>query len=178
MDPSATALWMNLAKAHRLGGDDEAERIALEQALAIDQLHLMALIRLAELHERLGQIGAATDRWTMVLGLCAQIPDPTPQLIGMINHARAFVAGRQHALAEAVETDLSDALGSASERDRRRATAAAELMVGRRKIFTSQCHGFFYPFLPADEFFDREHFPWLARLEAATADIREELEAI
>lgn len=61
-DPSAPALWMNLAKAHRLAGDDEAEREALERVLAIDQLHLMALIRLAELHERLGEQGAASDR--------------------------------------------------------------------------------------------------------------------
>jgi aspartate beta-hydroxylase len=135
-DPSAIALWMNLAKAHRLAGDDDAERAALEEALAIDQLHLMALIRLAELHERRAEIGSATDRWAMVLGLCAQIPKPTPQLDAMISHARAFVAERQLALAEAIEANLSDMLGSASERDRRRASAAAELMVGRRKIFT------------------------------------------
>jgi len=177
-DPSAIALWMNLAKAQRLAGDDEAERAALEQALAIDQLHLMALIRLAELHERRGEMGAATDRWTVVIGLCAQIPNPTPQLNALLTHARAFVAERQQVLAEAVEANLSDALGSAGERDRRRVSAAVDLMLGRRKIFTNQCHGFFYPFLPADEFFDREHFPWMAKLEAATPVIREELESI
>ncbi len=177
-DPSAIALWMNLAKACRLAGDDAGERAALEQALGIDQLHLMALIRLAELHERLGQFGSATDRWTMVLGLCAQIPDPTPQLNALIGHARGFIAERQQALAEAIEAELSNALRSASERDRRRASAAVELMLGHRKIYTNQCHGFFYPFLPPDEFFDRVHFPWLAKLEGATVVIREELEAI
>jgi len=177
-DPSAIALWMNLAKAHRLAGNDDAERTALEQALAIDQLHLMALIRLAELHERREEVGAATDRWTMVLGLCAQIPNPTPQLNAMLTHARAFVSERQQALAEAIEANLSGDLGSASERDRRRASAAVDLMLGRRKIFANQCHGFYYPFLPADEFFDREHFPWMAKFEEATPIIREELEAI
>ena len=30
-DPTATALWMNLAKAQRLAGDDDAEESALEQ---------------------------------------------------------------------------------------------------------------------------------------------------
>ena len=138
----------------------------------------MALIRLAELHERRGEMGSATDRWTMVLGLCAQIPNPTPQLNAMISQAQGFVAERQQALTEAVDANLADAIGAASERDRRRASAAVDLMLGRRKTFTNQCHGFFYPFLPADEFFDREHFPWLARLEAASAVIREELEAI
>jgi aspartyl/asparaginyl beta-hydroxylase (cupin superfamily) len=51
-------------------------------------------------------------------------------------------------------------------------------MLGRRTIFANECHGLHYPFLPADEFFDREHFPWLDALEAATDTIREELEAI
>lgn len=169
---------MNLAKAQRLAGDNDAERAALERALTIDQLHLMALIRLAELHERRGEVGAATDQWIIVIGLCTQIPNPTPQLDAMLAHARAFVAERQQALAEAIEASLSGDLASASERDRRRASAAVELMLGRRKVFASQCHGFFYPFLPADEFFDREHSPWMAKLEAATPIIRQELETI
>src|SRR5688572_9397489 len=65
-DPAAPPLWMNLAKAHRLAGDDQAERAALEQVLELDQLHLMARIRLAEWHERNQERGAATDQWTMV----------------------------------------------------------------------------------------------------------------
>jgi aspartate beta-hydroxylase len=177
-DPSIATLWMNLAKAHRLAGDDEAERTALEQALTIDQLHLMALIRLAELHERRREMGAATDRWAMVLGVCAQIANHTPELSAMIGHAHAFVAERQQQLASAVDADLALPLDAANERDRRRASAAVDVMLGRRKIFTNQCHGFYYPFLPADEFFDRKHFPWLKQLEAATPDIREELQSI
>jgi aspartyl/asparaginyl beta-hydroxylase (cupin superfamily) len=114
----------------------------------------------------------------MFLGVCVNIPNHTPELAAMIRHAREFVEARRLALAEAVDDGLGEALARASERDRRRASAAADLMLGRRKTYTNQCHGFFYPFLPADEFFDRDHFPWLVKLEAATAVIREELEAI
>lgn len=177
-DTSATALWMNLAKAHRLAGDDGAERTTLERVLSLDQLHLMALIRLAELHERLGEHGSAEDRWNMVLGICVQIPDRTAQLNALLEHARRFVAARRQALAEAVEGALAANLGAASEGDRRRAAAATDLMLGRRQVFANACHGFYYPFLPADEFFDRGHFPWLEKLEAATPVIREELESI
>lgn len=177
-DPTAPALWMNLAKAQRLAGDDQAERAALEKVLEIDQLHLMGLIRLAELHERIGEVGSATDRWTMVLNLCLQIANPSHELRELMDHARAFVEEQREGLAAAVRRDLDKSLGQASERDRRRASAAIEIMLGRRKAFTNQCHGFYYPFLPADEFFDRNHFPWLERLEADTAVIREELQAI
>ena len=169
---------MNLAKAQRLAGNDEAERNALEQALAIDQLHVMALIRLAELHERLGELGSATDRWSLVLGLCSKMPNASPELRALIAHAEQFVSGRKIALAAAVEAGLAASLETASERDQRRTAAAVDLMLGRRTVYANQCHGFFYPFLPPDEFFDRGHFPWLADLEAATAEIREELDAI
>jgi aspartyl/asparaginyl beta-hydroxylase (cupin superfamily) len=177
-DPSETTLWMNLALAQRLSGNDAAERTALEQVLAIDQIHIMALIRLAELHERRNELGGATDRWAMFLHLGSQFPSPTPELSAMITHAKSFLAEQQQALAAAIDSSLAESLAAASERDRRRASAAADHMLGRRKVFASQCHGFFYPFLPTDEFFDRGHFPWLDRLEAATCVIREELEAI
>jgi aspartate beta-hydroxylase len=177
-DPNAPALWMNLAKAHRAAADDESERAALEQVLAVDQLHLMANIRLAELHERRSEHGSASDHWTRVLALCRQIPDPSPELGILLEHAQAYVAARRQSLADALDEGLATDLGRASERDRRRAKAAAEVLLGRRKTYSSQCHGFFYPFLPPDEFFDRAQFPWLEQLEAATEIIREELQAI
>jgi aspartate beta-hydroxylase len=152
---------MNLAKAHRAAADDDSERAALEKVLAIDQLHLMANIRLAELHERRSEHGMATDHWTRVLALCGQIPNPSSELREMLGHAQAYVAERRQSLAEALDRSLASDLGRASERDRRRAKVAAEVLLGRRKIYSNQCHGFFYPFLPADEFFDRGHFPWL-----------------
>ena len=62
--------------------------------------------------------------------------------------------------------------------DRRRSRAAADVLLGRRTLFANECHGLHYPFLPADEYFDRSHFPWLATLEAGTAEIRAELQAI
>ena len=100
--------------AQHLARDDAAERSALEQAL----------IRLAELHERRGETGAATDRWTMVVGLCAQVPNPTATLIATIAHAQTFVAERWRALAAAVDANLAPALGQPAN-----ATAGA----GRRQ---------------------------------------------
>ena len=48
-------------------------------------------------------------------------------------------------------------------------------MLGRRTIYTNICFGLHYPFLQADEYFEREQFPWLTELEAQTAVIRAEL---
>lgn len=174
-DPKGVALWLNLAKAHRESGDSEGERGALRSALETDQRNLNALIRLAQLHERLGELGDAAVRWAAVVALSAEHTLPRPELAAIFDHARAFVSERQKQLADALASSLEGDLARATPRDRRRLSAATDVMLGRRGVFTNECFGMHYPFLPADEFFDREHFPWLAELEARTGEIKEEL---
>ena len=177
-DPGAAELRVNLAAARRLLGDEAGERDALEAALAIDRRNLMALIRLAQWHERRGEAGLAARHWTAVLSLAAAIDQPTPEFAALLAHARTAVEKQRHGLAERLDAALAEGLHAASPCDRRRVRAAADALLGRRQIFANECHGLHYPFLPADEFFDREHFPWLGELEAATAEIRAELETI
>jgi aspartyl/asparaginyl beta-hydroxylase (cupin superfamily)/Tfp pilus assembly protein PilF len=177
-DPNAAELWLNLASARAELDDVEAARTALERALDADQRFLPALISLAQLHEERGEEGPATDRWRAVLALTASVDQQSPELKELVTHARAYVDRQRGQLARALEGALGADLAGASEIDRRRASAAVDVMLGRRRIYTNDCHGLQYPFLPADEFFDREHFPWLATLEAATDEIRSELQAI
>lgn len=174
-DPTSAALWLNLAKAYRLQGNDAAERVALESALETDQRNLMGLIRLAELHERRGEMAEATLRWAGVATLAQEHVSPAPEFRVIFDHARAFMAGRVQQLADALAEGLKADLDSASPRDRRRVSAVMEGMLGRRKVYANECFGMHYPFLPADEYFDREHFPWLGDLEAQTDVIRAEL---
>lgn len=177
-DPQAAPLWINLAKARRLLSDDEGERAALESALGTDQRHLTALIRLAELHERRGETGQATDRWAAVVALTREMGDPPADLRAILDHARSYVSLKNESIAQAVADRLADDLSKSSERDRRRIKAAMDYMLGRRRFYSNECHGLHYPFLPADEYFDREHFPWFSELEAAAPEIRAEIEAI
>jgi len=66
-EPEEAAHWINLATAQRALGDVDGERRALERILSIDQRDLLALIRLAELHERIGEETQAEDRWRAVV---------------------------------------------------------------------------------------------------------------
>lgn len=178
-DPKASPLWMNLARAHRELGDPTAEREALEQVLAIDQRDLLALIRLAELHERLGEETLAATRWGAVIALSSGIQDRSPEFEQLLAHASAYVRGQIQKLADAVEQELAAGLSEASAVERKRMQAAADHWLGRRTIYANQCEGgLHYPFLPAEEFFDREHFPWFEELEAATPEVLEELLAL
>jgi hypothetical protein len=111
-DPSAAALWLNLAKVHRLSGDDSAERAALESALETDQRSLMGLIRIAELHERRGELGDAAIRWAGVVALSAEHVSAPADLRAIFDHARAFLTERKQQLAEALEAELATDLNN------------------------------------------------------------------
>nr|WP_294848553.1 aspartyl/asparaginyl beta-hydroxylase domain-containing protein [uncultured Sphingomonas sp.] len=177
-DPAAPALWLNLATARRGQGDDDAERAALERVLDIDRLNLTALIRLAQLHERRNEEGKAVEYWGAVSSLGSQRPDAPRDLQQWFAHARSYVSKRHAVVAERVGDAVDDLIAKAGQRDARRAAAARDVMLGRRSVFPNQPQGFHYPFLPADEYFDRDHFPWFEQLEAATDVIRDELLAI
>lgn len=176
-DPREPALWLNVAKAQRLLNDDEGERASLEAALAIDRRHFMALLRKAELHERLGERHDAAQAWSGVSALADQSGDLPPGLVEIVAHGRAFLSEHMREFGEAMDAGLSTAREGLSATERRRFDACVDTMLGRRKVYVNECHGIHYPFLPAYEFFDREHFPWMAALEAKAPVIRAELEA-
>ena len=177
-DPRAIPLWMNLAKAQRGAGDAEGERESLLSALRMDQTDFMALIRLAELHQRLGEDAQASARWSSVLTLAAHLPGRSAELEAVLASARGFVDRHMRRFADIVEEQLAAARAATHGRTRRRFDACLDSALGRRTIHHNICEGLHYPFLPADEFFDREHFPWLATLEAHTPQIRTEAKTL
>jgi aspartyl/asparaginyl beta-hydroxylase (cupin superfamily) len=177
-DPHSPELCMNLAKAFREAGDGAGEREALEGALAIDQRHFMALVRLAELFERTGDETRAAERWTGVLALAGMMDERPPALETMLEHAGEVVARQRAGFAAAIDGGLAEARQGLEASERRRFDACIDHALGRRRIYVNQPAGMHFPFLPADEFFERRHFPWLERIEAETDSIRAELEAL
>lgn len=170
-DPAQPVLWINQATVHRLSGDDAAEGVALERALAIDRLNFTAQLRMAELHQRCGRAAAAAQGWSGVVQMAAAMPDRSPAIDDALARGRAFLADHTDTLGHAID----DALGGATNR---RMTACIDHMLGRRAIYTNHCDGVHVPFLPADEFFDHDLFPWFAALEARTPAIRAEALAL
>ena len=177
-DPSAASLWRNLAHAHRLSGDDAGERTALESALAVDQRDLVALIRLAQNGERTGDAKDALIRWSAVVQLGRQVPNLSAELAAIIDHAEHYCAQQTASLSRAVDAELADRLAALDETGQRRSRAFLDVALGRRRVFSNDCAGAYFPFLPADEYFDSRHFPWFDGLAAATDAIREELRAL
>jgi aspartate beta-hydroxylase len=176
-DPNEPALWTNVATACRGIGDDDGERDALDHVLNIDRLDFMAQLRMAELHERRGDMVAAALGWTNVVQMAVQIDPQPPRVADALARGQAFLARHNAQTAATINAALGDRvakLGTAA----RRFSACIDHGLGRRQIFQNECAGVYYPFLPADEFFDRSFFPWFADLEAKTDAIRDEALAV
>jgi aspartyl/asparaginyl beta-hydroxylase (cupin superfamily) len=174
-DPGAPPLWMNLAMARRTLGDDAGERDALEHVLSIDQTHVMALIRLAELNQRTGREVEAAQRWGAVVQLAMAMTPRPPAVAEAMARGQAFLAEHNRTLSDAIEARVGDAMLGP---DAKRFKACVDRALGRRRIYQNQCHGLYYPFLPADEFFERSAFPWMETIEARTDAIRKEALAV
>ncbi|TPG10797.1 aspartyl/asparaginyl beta-hydroxylase domain-containing protein [Sphingomonas oligophenolica] len=177
-DPSAPPLWLNLATATRAQRDERGERYALEQALAIDRRHVMANYRIAELFERIGEEHRAFEHWQGLATMLAAVRNESPQLADILAQARARSAAYATMMTRELDGALASGCATHSDVDRRRVEACVDAMVGRRRIYANECHGVHFPFLPADEFFAREHFPWLAAIEAETDAIRAECQGL
>jgi aspartyl/asparaginyl beta-hydroxylase (cupin superfamily) len=171
-DPGEPILWINLATARRALDDVPGERAALDRALAADRFQFTALFRKAELEQRAGTEGDAVLAWAAVIQVGRQISNPPQPVLDVIRQGEAFMATHAGKL-----SDRYDALfgaDRAADPDMRRFNRCLDIVLGRGTTYRNECHGLYYPFLPADEFFDKRLFPWFAELEAATADIRRE----
>ena len=177
-DPASGALLRNLASAHRGAGDDQAELAALDRALDIDRRDLVAWMRKAELHQRLGQKGEAFEAWNAALALAEPLRPWSGPMAESLDQGARLVAEGSKAIRASVDKSLAPLAGQLDDTERRRSGAFIAAVVGQRRIYHNECHGLCYPFLPADEFFDEKHFPWFAELSAATDSIRDELNAL
>jgi aspartyl/asparaginyl beta-hydroxylase (cupin superfamily) len=177
VDPRSKVLWLNLAVACRTLGDTAAESQALEQALALEPRYVLALLQKADLQERLGKPMAAVQMFEAALH---SIPpgETVPQhMAAAVAHAREVVAANSRALEAFLERELEPIRRRHSAADQHRYDACQGILLGRRRAYSSLPKDTFFPYLPAIEFFPREHFPWLAILEQATEDIAAEARA-
>ncbi len=176
-DPGQPALWMNVATACRALADDHSEKASLDKVLDIDRLNFMAQLRMAELHQRKGDQVNAAISWTNVVRMAMQTDPRPPRVEDALIRGQAFLMAHNDRVAAKIDAELGGrlaAMGSTA----RRFSACVDYSVGRRAIFQHECAGVYFPFLPADEFFDRSHCPWIMAIEAHTDVIRAEALAI
>ena len=175
-DPAEPALLVNLASAYRSSGDEEGERRTLQAVLDIDQLYFTAQLRMAELLQRQGLISQAARHWSAVVQLVDGMERPPEPIVDAGRRGREALSGHNLIFERALDAELQHQ--QPAEEPSRRFKACVDHILGRRKIYRNECAGIYFPFLPADEFFDRNLFPWMTELEAHTEAIAAEAVAL
>jgi len=170
--------WFVLAQACRMLGDAAGERAALEPLLSAEPRHLAGLLMMGELQASAGDPRAASACYMAARNVAAARPgDVSPPIAAMLQRADAFEAEQARRNTEQLLGAIGDAglaEGSAGPRVRH----ALDLLLGKAQLYLQQPSMFYFPGLPQRAFYEREEFPWLAGLEAATAAIRGELTAV
>ncbi|MBV8784773.1 MAG: aspartyl/asparaginyl beta-hydroxylase domain-containing protein [Gammaproteobacteria bacterium] len=168
--------WFGWSVAHRHLGEVAEERRALERALQLDPNYVPALISLGDMRVRAGDQRAAASYYGAAVRVGRSLPSmPADWRSGV---ERAISETRR--IAAVFESHLRASLKpqGLGQPGTERFGRAMDLLLGKRRIYLQEPKHFYFPELPQIEFYERERFPWIAALEAATPQIRDELGAL
>jgi aspartyl/asparaginyl beta-hydroxylase (cupin superfamily) len=171
-------LWLNLAACHRALGDAAAALEAVEGALKVDPRSFRALLMKGSLLEKQG----ARRQTAMLYGAAVALAPPGDALdaatVQALQRARDYHARYVEELATFIGREIGPVRERGTSVEARRVTEFVDLTLQRKPNYRQEPSEFFYPGLPAIQFWERDEFPWLADVEAQTAQVRGELEQI
>jgi len=173
-DAASLPARLGPAYACRGAGDRPAALAAVDVVLAQAPQHWRALLLKADLLEAAGDARGAAAFY--LHGLRAAPPEGqrSPEMESELSRAQAMLDQRAAAIEQAVRGRLATEAGTG-----RRFEESLDIMFGHARPCLQQPRRYFFPGLAQQAFFDdREAFPWLDALEAATDDIRAELLAV
>jgi len=174
-EPQNPVIPLNLSAAYRALGDGARELAALDRALVADPYFFPALLAKGMYFERIGKARQAARTYKDVLTIAPAVPEDW--MVKPLQRAREVVAANTAALDAFLETRLAAARAQ-HEGPAGRFDECKDILTGAKKVQAQQPTMLHFPRLPAIPFYERGDFPWLAAVEAATADIRGELAAL
>jgi hypothetical protein len=177
-DPTSIPGWLNLAAVRRRLNDANGAFEALREVLRRDARNFPALLMSATLLERQGDMKAAAAAYGAALANAPPdhyLDKPTLQAVA---HGREVHGRHTRELQEFIRARVGDTQSQCAPVVQRRLDSFVDMTLRVRKRYQQEPSDYFYPGLPAIEFYEREEFPWLADLEAATVPMQQELATI
>lgn len=176
VDPGNPLVWLLLAIACRHTGDPRAEEPALDRLLALDPRSIRGLIMKADCRAHNGTQAEAIGFYRAAIGL-AETAGASPDDVEEVKRAQSALREleeRAHSKREA----LMSARGLPPQSWSPRFARALDIAAGRRRLYVQRPTVFTYPELPNVQYYDPKHFAWVPAIEAATAEVRKELQAL
>ena len=174
IDGSEPQQWINLAVTFRQLQDEQGEEQSIQAALTTDPGDLLALIMRADLFSRQGNMHQAASTFGAVASSAPPLEKLHPSLHSSVLHAVQYKEKYDKTHGEFLDQYLAPFYREFSGEKLHRFRDSVDIMLGRKRRFDSQSMVYHYPNLAPIEFFEREEFPWLAKIEAGTDIIRNE----
>lgn len=177
-DRQNVGLWLNLAVARRQLHDVDGAFEALREVLVLDNRNFPALLMRASLLDQLGRNIGAADAYGIAIAQAPRdqcLDPPTREALarGRLVHGRYV-----DELGRFIRERTADSRDQCRPVERRRVEAFIDTTLRIRKRYQQEPVEYYYPGLPAIEFYEREEFPWLQEFEAVTEPIQRELARI
>ena len=147
------------------------------RALAFDPRNLHALLMKGDRLAATGNARGAAQFYGAAVTLASQVQNLPPVLADYVRRA-AESRDRIHSHIEQHLRKGVAAAGFDEKTSSRRFVQSMDMLAGRKQLFTQQPRAYYFPELPQIQFYQREQFPWLDAIEAATDDISAELAGV
>lgn len=173
--PKNASVHLTRALACRAAGDIAGAHKSLDAVLALDPYNFLALLSKGWLLEQQRLPRKAAMMYKSALAV-APPPDRLPPGVeAPLARARKAVAAESQALKSHLTERLRGIRARRAGEPLDRFDESVDILAGLTQAYVQQPLMLHYPRLPAIPFYDRELFPWLPELEAATPAILEEL---
>ena len=159
----------------RASGDLSGALNALDDVLAAEPYHFMALLSRATVLDAAGQGVAALETYRNVIRIAPPVDRLPPSAAAQVSKARDRIAEADTALRDHLAGSVAGLRSEFVGADLARFDEALDIFAGVKKAYVHEPLFLNYPKLPALTFHDRRHFPWLEELEAETETIAAEM---
>ena len=148
-----------------------------DRVLALEPRNLRALVMKGDSLERNGDTRAASAYYRAALRSAPPADKLPPDLLQELRRVQQV----SEQFAKRYEDHLRSWLkerGFDESQANTRFGQSFDILVGRKRVYLQEPKYFYFPQLPQKQFYDRADFPWLDAVEAATDDIRAELQGV
>lgn len=176
LNPNLPETAFFAAVCHRHLRNPDAALAAVNRALAVDAYYFLALLSKGAILEDLGKSRLAAGVYRNAIKIAPPEHALPADVRGAVQHARELVANNARALAEHLRSAITGRRSLYAAEPLERFDESLDILAGVKTRQPQEPTMLYYPRLPAIPFFERTHFDWLPRLEAATSMIQQELE--
>lgn len=150
---------------------------AFVQILSKEKRNLAALLGMGEIKAAKGDDRSANAFYKAALNMVSTGAAVSDELRPKLMEAQGFLGGAQKRFEKHLLNRLDDS-GVGGSDTPKPVLHALDLLMGRREIFYQKPSMFYYPAMPQREFYERDEFPWLEKVEAAIPDMQKELQEV